>query len=329
MWILVTGRDKRMLLGDFVYGMHIYLLRRSHQLAGYGRVANAMNSLAKLDSSLQRGLDNALAFVFRGRVVPAELEELLKQEAEDNVVHTADGYVEAPNVFKVSVSPNDFANLLETSPDLAGRFADQMMRFCRNHSWSLAGPVVVLIAEDSARHTGQLKSDSEKDPDPELNSGFLPMDGDGVLAVTESESKNVSDNSPYSGTEFLPAQEAARPLTHGAPRVQTNDNRHVVPQSSGPVVTLLLQDGSSRTYLVKEGSNIIGRSNDADLRLPDTGVSRQHAEITWDGRDAILVDLKSTNGTTVNDTPVENWLLADGDVITVGHSNIEVRIVSP
>ena len=96
-----------------------------------------------------------------------------------------------------------------------------------------------------------------------------------------------------------------------------------------PVVTLLLQDGSSRTFMVNEGSNIIGRSNDADFRLPDTGVSRQHAEITWDGQDAVLVDLESTNGTTVNDTPVENWLLADGDVITVGHSHIEVRIVDP
>ncbi|WP_293952765.1 DUF3662 and FHA domain-containing protein [uncultured Corynebacterium sp.] len=288
-----------------------------------------MNSLAKLDSSLQRGLDNALAFVFRGRVVPSELEELLKQEAEDHVVHTADGYVEAPNVFKVSVSPTDFSNLLENSPGLAGRFADQMTRFCRNNDWSLAGPVVVLIAEDSARHTGQLKPDSEKDPDPELSSGFLPMDGDGVLAVTESESMNVSDSSSYSGTEFLPAQSAERPLAQGVPASQVDAARQGVPQSSGPVVSLLLQDGSSRTYMVKEGSNIIGRSNDADLRLPDTGVSRQHAEITWDGRDAIVVDLKSTNGTTVNDTPIENWLLADGDVITVGHSNIEVRIVSP
>lgn len=298
-------------------------------MAGSGRVANAMNSLAKLDSSLQRGLDNALAFVFRGRVVPSELEELLKQEAEDHVVHTADGYVEAPNVFKVSVSPTDFSNLLEKSPGLAGRFADQMTRFCRNNDWSLAGPVVVLIAEDSARHTGQLKPDSEKDPDPELSSGFLPMDGDGVLAVTESESMNVSDSSSYSGTEFLPAQSAERPLAQGVPASQVDAARQGVPQSSGPVVSLLLQDGSSRTYMVKEGSNIIGRSNDADLRLPDTGVSRQHAEITWDGRDAIVVDLKSTNGTTVNDTPIENWLLADGDVITVGHSNIEVRIVSP
>ena len=48
--------------------------------------------------------------------------------------------------------------------------------------------------------------------------------------------------------------------------------------------------------------------------------------MTWDGRDAVLVDLQSTNGTTVNSMPVENWLLADGDVIAVGHSYIEVRI---
>ena len=98
------------------------------------------------------------------------------------------------------------------------------------------------------------------------------------------------------------------------------------PQPQGPAVNLMLQDGSSRVYHVQEGSNIIGRSNDADLRLPDTGVSRQHAEITWNGQDAVLVDLQSTNGTTVNDTPIENWLLADGDVITLGHSHIEVRI---
>ena len=101
------------------------------------------------------------------------------------------------------------------------------------------------------------------------------------------------------------------------------------PAPNGPAVTLLLLDGSSRTYQVHEGSNILGRSNDADFRLPDTGVSRQHAEVIWDGQTAFLVDLQSTNGTTVNDQLVENWELADGDVITVGHSSIEVRIVGP
>ena len=103
------------------------------------------------------------------------------------------------------------------------------------------------------------------------------------------------------------------------------------PPPRGPArsVTLLLQqDGSSRVFQVKEGSNIIGRGTASDFRLPDTGVSRQHAEITWDGYDAILVDLHSTNGTIVNGEPIENWLLADGDEISLGHSVLEVRIRS-
>ena len=41
---------------------------------------------------------------------------------------------------------------------------------------------------------------------------------------------------------------------------------------------------------------------------------------------SVLVDLHSTNGTMVNDSPIDNWLLADGDVISMGHSVMEVRI---
>lgn len=32
-----------------------------------------------------------------------------------------------------------------------------------------------------------------------------------------------------------------------------------------------------------------------------------------------MSDLNSTNGTTVNNAPVQEWQLADGDVIRVGH----------
>ena len=57
-----------------------------------------LGKMAKLDSSLQRGLDNSFAFVFGGKVVPAEIEEALRQEAEDNVTKTYEGTVEVPNV---------------------------------------------------------------------------------------------------------------------------------------------------------------------------------------------------------------------------------------
>ena len=96
--------------------------------------------------------------------------------------------------------------------------------------------------------------------------------------------------------------------------------------STGSAVTLQLDDGSGRTYQLREGANVIGRGQDAQFRLPDTGVSRRHLEIRWDGQVALLSDLNSTNGTTVNNAPVQEWQLADGDVIRLGHSEIIVRV---
>ncbi|WKD56623.1 FHA domain-containing protein FhaA [Corynebacterium capitovis DSM 44611] len=256
-----------------------------------------MDRLARLDSAMQRGLDNSMAAVFGGKVVPAEIEELLKQEAQDSLVMTDHNELVAPNVFAVGVSSKDLENL-SRSPGLPTELADQLGRYIRNQGWHLGATVVVRVAEESGLRTGQLRASSYMDAAPDIESGFDAID--------------TADASPRpSKQESFMTQ--STPTTSPAERT----------------VSLLLQDGSSRTYLVHEGSNILGRSNDADFRLPDTGVSRKHAEITWDGDVAVLVDLQSTNGTTVNDEPVENWLLADGDVITVGHSHIEVRIVEP
>lgn len=89
--------------------------------------------------------------------------------------------------------------------------------------------------------------------------------------------------------------------------------------------TLMLDDGSNRSYALTQGSNVVGRGQDAQFRLPDTGVSRRHLEISWDGHTAMLSDLGSTNGTTVNGQPVQNWQLGDGDVIRIGHSSLIFR----
>lgn len=90
--------------------------------------------------------------------------------------------------------------------------------------------------------------------------------------------------------------------------------------------SLHLDDGSGRTFTLKQGANVIGRGQDAEFRLADTGVSRRHLEISWDGQVAMLTDLGSTNGTTVNGSPVQSWQLADGDVVRAGHSSIVVRL---
>ena len=278
-----------------------------------------LDKLARLDSAMQRGLDNGMAFVFGGKVVPAEIEELLKQEAHDNVVRGDDELLYCPNIYSVGVSSKDLENLSQdrSVPD---SLADQISRFIRNNSWQLAGPVVVRIGEESSLRTGQLRVSSFITHEPEEETGFDAIFHDPNDEDEKSSDPDAQEDSLTNPDSNYPAEEAATTsfVRQEAPHEQATNH--------GPSVNLLLQDGSSRTYQVHDGSNIIGRSNDAHLRLPDTGVSRQHAEITWDGKDAVLADLQSTNGTTVNETPIENWLLADGDIITMGHSQIEVRI---
>jgi len=89
--------------------------------------------------------------------------------------------------------------------------------------------------------------------------------------------------------------------------------------------SISLDDGSGRSFQLTDGSHVIGRGQDSAFRLPDTGVSRRHVEITWDGHSATLSDLGSTNGTTVNGHPVQTTQLTDGDVIQVGHSRLVFR----
>jgi diguanylate cyclase (GGDEF)-like protein len=62
----------------------------------------------------------------------------------------------------------------------------------------------------------------------------------------------------------------------------------------------------------------IGRHQDSELWLNDSGVSRRHAEIEFDGQVYMLKDLGSANGTFVRGQRVIEHRLEDGDVIQFG-----------
>ncbi len=70
-----------------------------------------------------------------------------------------------------------------------------------------------------------------------------------------------------------------------------------------------------------DGNQIgIGRSSKADLQIDQESVSRNHARITGTGKNFVLRDLGSTNGTYVNDQLVEEHALRDGDFIKIGRT---------
>jgi pSer/pThr/pTyr-binding forkhead associated (FHA) protein len=88
-------------------------------------------------------------------------------------------------------------------------------------------------------------------------------------------------------------------------------------------------DGPGTRHTLSAGRNVIGRGTDADIRLPDTGVSRKHVDVVLDNGVAIAEDLGSTNGTLVNGRRITRQPLADGDVIRIGHSVLVYRQDGP
>ena len=63
----------------------------------------------------------------------------------------------------------------------------------------------------------------------------------------------------------------------------------------------------------------IGRLPECEITLVDPNVSRRHAEIHPRGDGFVLVDLGSTNGSTVNGVPVVERELRDGDELGFGN----------
>lgn len=98
----------------------------------------------------------------------------------------------------------------------------------------------------------------------------------------------------------------------------TPDPKPAVPSRGAPRLRVAAGDASAKQVELTSDVTVLGRGSQATLRLNDTGVSRVHCEIRREGDDVVLVDLGSTNGTTVNGRAVERVRLAPGDRIELG-----------
>ena len=83
--------------------------------------------------------------------------------------------------------------------------------------------------------------------------------------------------------------------------------------------------GPERVVPLSRQITRIGRSAEADVRLPDTGVSRLHAEVRLEPDGTYVVDLGSTNGTTVKGRRVSRTALGDGDRVGLGPATLTYR----
>jgi DNA-binding NtrC family response regulator len=105
----------------------------------------------------------------------------------------------------------------------------------------------------------------------------------------------------------------------------------VVNHGEAPAFLLIIDKSGSRSLpLPPHGRLAFGRSEDCDVRVNDTSVSRRHAAVEVAGNGIYVEDLGSHNGTTVNGLVIdERRRLRTGDLIGLGEVNVFFRTAAP
>jgi pSer/pThr/pTyr-binding forkhead associated (FHA) protein len=91
----------------------------------------------------------------------------------------------------------------------------------------------------------------------------------------------------------------------------------------------LVEQGTEEVYPLGFEPTSIGRHGDNEIILPDSQVSRHHAEIVMQGGRWLIADLGSANGTYVNGKRLAGTqVLNHGDLVRVGQTQFRVEIAA-
>ncbi len=135
----------------------------------------------------------------------------------------------------------------------------------------------------------------------------------------------------FLSAEEIAAQSAMASMAAG------RDTEETVPLKFGDVPKHDLRQAhplAGRVFYLPRGSGsesgeylTLGRSPSCDLRVPEPSVSEEHCRLELLAEGLVVMDLGSTNGTSVNlerlgADRVE--LLADGDMLTVGRYSFQL-----
>ena len=246
--------------------------------------------LGQFESWLERAVEGGARALFRQRLQPIELAKAAARAMQSERLIGPEG-IEVPNAFSIALHPDDLAELAPYQSSLETRIARYLSGFADERGLIPVGAVSVELVPDPSLRRRALRVDARM-ADPHIGPSTRPVE-------------------PLGSTDVLPR-------VRREPAVAP-----VVDQT----VLLILEDG--RQLAVPNGSLRIGRALDNDLVIADSRVSRYHAQIVRDPHGPLVRDLGSTNGTAVGGRPVSEDRLADGDRLSLGGYQIEVRIGPP
>lgn len=256
-----------------------------------------MSVLQRFEKRLEGLVEGAFAKVFKGVVHPVEILNAMQREAEAHKAILAGGRTLVPNRYVIDLSPYDHSRLAPYAAALAQELAQSQAEFIGEQGWTVYGDVIVEIERGDGLDTGMFRVTAE------VYTG--------------------GDVAPTPGPQYDQAPPPAYPAydPHGGYGPAGPGG---MPAAPGRGVRLIANDG--RTYPLSIGSTVIGRGDQANLRLPDVGISRRHARLDYDGAQVVLTDLGSTNGSMVNGQRISAVALNPGDMIQIGTTTLTFRV---
>jgi len=257
--------------------------------------------LQRFEKRLEGLVEGAFAKVFKGVVHPVEILNAMQREAEAHKAILAGGRTLVPNRYVIDLSPYDHSRLAPYAAALAQELAQSQAEFIGEQGWTVYGDVIVEIERGDGLDTGMFRVTAE-----------VYTGGD----VAPQSAPPPYDPGPPMGQGY------EQPQGYGQP--QGYQQQPAYGQQPGRGVRLIANDG--RTYPLSIGSTVIGRGDQANLRLPDVGISRRHARLDYDGAQVVLTDLGSTNGSMVNGQRISAVALNPGDMIQIGTTTLTFRV---
>ncbi|MBC7249840.1 MAG: DUF3662 domain-containing protein [Anaerolineae bacterium] len=245
-----------------------------------------MNKLSRFEELAETLVEGAFARLLRPRLQPVEVARHIARAMEDGQIIGPRGGVWAPNHYWVFLNSEDHRALHSLQPSLETELANYVVDLARRGGVALHTRPVVQIhpSEEVPLHRVQVEA------------RFVI--GEQAIAVEPG------------ATQELPTAQRA-PV---APRPTPPATPAPVEKPAAPRFALHY---AGRRIPLDEPLVSLGRSLDNDVIINELQVSRRHAQLRRRYGHYTLYDLGSSGGTTVNGEPVQECVLADGDVIAL------------
>jgi Protein of unknown function (DUF3662)/FHA domain len=247
--------------------------------------------LRNIEAKIESLFEGVFGRAFRTHVQPVELARKLAKEMDDHRMVSV-SRVYAPNEYAVYLSPSDREQFSSYEDSLITELQEYLSEHARRESYVLLSAPKVAMNTDEDLEVGEF--------------GIATR----MVQPEPGEAAPEPEVAPGATMVYRPKAtptEAATPEELGVER---------------ELVTLTV-DGTQHT--IDKQSVVLGRSKDCDIRISDPNVSRRHAEIRQEGTAYWLIDLESTNGSTVNGRRQQRAKLETDDRITLGSTDIVFR----